>query len=71
MDSSRSADGGLGHKSGRGVNGPALQNAGRRASARQRDPIIGGPHQPVLDHRIAAAMFGGIESGVGGLDQVA
>ena len=32
---------------------------------------IGQPHEAVFDHGVAAAMLGGIERGVGGLDQVA
>src|SRR5450759_5806013 len=42
-----------------------------RGLARQRYLAIRNPHKAVLDHGVAAAMFGGIERGVGGLDQVA
>src|SRR5256714_14557733 len=50
---------------------PAAQNAlPVKASARQRDCAIGGPQKSVLDHGIAAAMLGGVEGGIGSLDQV-
>src|SRR5229473_7175276 len=64
-------DGGLGHKSGFGVNAPVLQKAGGEASARQRQAAIGDPHKAVLDYSVAAAMLGGVQRCVGGLDQVA
>jgi hypothetical protein len=39
------------------------------ASAGQRHLATVQPPKPVLDHSVAAAMFGGIESCVGSLDQ--
>src|ERR1700754_4500238 len=44
-----------------------------RVSARHlnsADPVRD-PHESVLDHRVATAVFGGVEGGVGGFDQVA
>ena len=64
-------NGGLGHKRPRGVNAPAVQKVGDKPSARQRYPAIGQPRDAMLDHGVAAAMLGGIEGGVGVLDQVA
>src|SRR5229473_4143976 len=69
--SGRLWDGGLGHKSGAGVNAPVLQKAGGEASARQRQAAVRDPHKAVLDHGVAAAMLGGVQRGVRGLDQVA
>ena len=50
-----------------------LQKARRQSlssPARSRRAIRD-PHEAVFDHRVTAAMLGGIERGVGGLDQVA
>src|ERR1700694_4205460 len=49
---------------------PARSRAGGELT-RQRNPAVGQPHKPVLDHGVTAAMLGGVERGVGGLDQVA
>ena len=45
----------------------------RQPQPRQRDCThpVRDPHETVLDHGVAAAVLGGIEGGIGGLDQVA
>ena len=46
---------------------------GKNIPARERDGawIVRDPHEAVLDHGVAASVFGGVERGIGGFDQVA
>src|SRR3979490_3085522 len=64
---SRLWEGGLGHKSAKGVNAPAPSKSAAGPLARERHLAIRHPPETVFYHRVSAAVLGGVEGGIGSL----